>query len=382
MNQPTINREYKHKHALAIAAIIAVGLVLAALILTMRSAPVGEGEGQGAHGGEVDHDGGVHHEEAQPAKGAHGGKLFADGDFAVEVTISEQNAAPHFRIYTYQRDKLLPPAASTVTATVARLGAPPQVIGFTPEADYLKGNATLEEPHSFKVDVQASHGGKQHRFSYEQVEARVTMSEVQVKQNGIDIHTSGPARIKTVLKLIGEISLNADRSVEVAPRLAGVVESVSANAGDRVRKGQVLAVLASQALAAERSELRAAVQRLALARTVYQREQTLWREKITAEQDVQQARAAMEAADIAVQGARQKLAAIGAQGDGAGQLARYEIRSPIDGVITDKKIVAGANVAADATAFVVADLSTVWAEMQAGEKDVAAIRKHGTGKPI
>lgn len=368
-----MNQASTKKQGLAIAVVIAIGLVLAALILTMRPASEGAAEGHDEHASEVDHDGKPHNEAAEPSKGPHGGKLFASGDYSLEVTIFEQNVEPHFRLYAYQGDRPLAPAASKVSATVERLGAPAQAIGFTPEADYLKGNAILEEPHSFKVSLQAQADGKSHRFSYEQVEARITMSELQAKQNGIDIHTSGPARIKSVLKLIGEIALNADRSVQVSPRLAGVVESVHANAGDSVRKGQLLAVLSSQDLAAERGELRAAQQRVALARQVFQREEKLWKEKISAEQDYQQARAAMNEAEIAVQAARQKLAAIGATGD-ARQMARHEIRAPIDGVVTDKSITVGAAVAADAAVFFVADLSTVWAEVTISERDLDTIK--------
>lgn len=368
MNQASTN-----KQGLAIAIVIAIGLVLAALILTMRPASEGAPEGHDEQASEVDHDGKPHHEAAEPSKGPHGGRLFTSGDYSLEVTIFEQNVEPHFRLYAYQGDKPLAPAASRVSATVERLGAPPQAIGFTPEADYLKGNAMLEEPHSFKVSLQAQADGKSHRFSYEQVEARITMSELQAKQNGIDIHTSGPARIKSVLKLIGEIALNAERSVQVSPRLAGVVESVHANAGDSVRKGQLLAVLSSQDLAAERGVLRAAQQRMALARQVFQREEKLWNEKISAEQDYQQARAAMNEAEIAVQAARQKLAAIGATGDAA-QMARHEIRAPINGVVTDKNITVGAAVAADAAVFFVADLSTVWAEVTISERDLDTIK--------
>ncbi len=368
MTQTTNN-----KHGLAIAIIIAIGLVLAALILTMRAPGQGAEEGHGEHAEEVDHGGKPHQEAAEPVKGPHGGKLFTSGEYALEVTIFEHNVEPHFRLYAYQDGKPLAPAASKISATVERLGAQAQTIAFAPEADYLKGNATLEEPHSFKVTMQAQAGGKAHRFSYEQVEARITMSELQASQNGIDIHTSGPARIKSVLKLAGEIALNADRSVQVSPRMAGVVESVHANAGDRVNKGQLLAVISSQALAGERGELRAAQQRLELARSVFQREQKLWQEKISAEQDYQQARAAMNEAQIAVQAARQKLAAIGVQGD-AGQMARHEIRAPIAGVVTDKQIAVGASLAADAAVFVVSDLSTVWAEVTVGERDLAIIR--------
>jgi cobalt-zinc-cadmium efflux system membrane fusion protein len=364
------------KQGLAIAIVIATGLVLAALILTMRPGGQAGGDGHDEHveqAEQVDHGGKAHQDGAEPAKGPHGGRLFTSGDYGLEVTIFEGNAEPHFRLFAYRGGKPLAPAASTVSATVERLGAPAQAIGFTPEGEYLKGNATLEEPHSFNVVVLAQAAGKKHRFSYQQVESRVTMSELQASQNGIDIHTSGPARIKSVLKLTGEIVLNADRSVTVSPRLAGVVESVHANAGERVRKGQLLAVLSSQALAGERSQLRAAQQRLELARTVYQREQKLWTMKISAEQDYQQARAAMNEAEIAVQGLRQQLAALGAGGD-ARQLARHEIRAPISGVVTDKQIAVGQSVAADAAVLVVSDLSTLWADVVVSERDLATMR--------
>ena len=57
------------------------------------------------------------------------------------------------------------------------------------------------------------------------------------------VATAGPARIKTALQLQGEVRLNEDRTVHVVPRLTGLVESVSFNVGDRVRRGQVLAVV-------------------------------------------------------------------------------------------------------------------------------------------
>ena len=55
------------------------------------------------------------------------------------------------------------------------------------------------------------------------------------------------------------------------------------------------------------------------------------------------------------------------------QLARLEVRAPIAGVVTDKAVTVGASVAADAALFVVADLSTVWAEVSVAERDLATI---------
>lgn len=383
---------------LLIGLVLIAGVVGGIAILgSDKAAPGGDGHGEEAHAEADGHDDKEHHGEAagdkhadadkhadeehhetaaaaKPAKGAHGGRLFTQGGYGLEVTIFETGVEPQFRLYTYQDGKPTDPAQSKVRLTLQRLGRQPQAIDFTKEGDYLKGNAVIEEPHSFAVAIAADNAGKSYAFQYEQVEARVTMQDAQLKSNGVQVATAGPARIKVALQLQGEVRLNEDRTVHVVPRLTGLVESVSANAGDRVRRGQVLAVLSSQSLADQRSDLLGAQKRLALARTTFEREKTLWEGKISAEQDYLQARVALQEAEIAEQSARQKLASLGAVALASGNLTRYEIRAPIDGVVTDKKISVGEVVREDANIFVVADLSTVWVEMTVYAKDLNAVR--------
>lgn len=356
------------KQTLSIAGVLVTGVVLAWLILgTDKHQPTGEG-------GATDHAQAVDPAApGTPQKGPHGGKLFTQDGYGTEITIFEQGVEPEFRVYTYKDGKPLDPAASKVGITLDRLGRTPQVFTLTQEKDYLKGNAVVEEPHSFKVTIATQHNNKAYRFAYEQIEARVTMTDQQVEQNGIELLTAGPTRIKSTLQMIGEIRFNEDRLVHVVPRLAGVVESASANAGDRVRKGQVLAVISSAALADQRSELLAAQKRLMLARTIFEREKTLWEEKISAEQDYLQARNAMQEAEIALHSAQQKLASLGGLTSG-GNLTRYEIRAPIDGVVIEKNISSGAAIKDDANIFVIADLSTVWAEMSIYAKDLNTVK--------
>jgi cobalt-zinc-cadmium efflux system membrane fusion protein len=356
------------QQTLIIAGIVAAGIVLAWLILgTNKPQPEGEGE---THGSSAE----TNAIPGAPSSGPHGGKLFTQDGYGVEVTIFETGVEPEFRVYTYQGGKLLDPAASQVTITLERLGRTPQEFTFTKEKGYLKGNAVVEEPHSFKVTIVAQYGNKPYRFAYEQVEARVTMTDQQLKQNNVEVLTAGPARIKSALQLIGEIRFNEDRLVHVVPRLTGVVESSLANAGDRVHKGQVLAVISSQALANQRSELLAAQQRLALTRTTFEREKKLWEDKISAEQDYLQARNAMQEAEIALQSAQQKLASLGTGLTSGGNLTRYEIRAPIDGVIVEKHISLGESVKEDANIFFIADLSTVWAEVTIYAKDLNTVK--------
>jgi membrane fusion protein, heavy metal efflux system len=365
----------KRKQMITVAAIVIFGAIAATFILgTNRAKPAGDDHGHGAGAAHAEHGAGDAHAAGEAQKGPRGGKLFADGDFGVEVTIFETSVEPEFRLYTYLKGKPVDPAGTTATITLERLGRDPQQIQFAKVADYLKGNAVIVEPHSFEVTIVAQREGKPHRFAYAQEEARVAMSDAQAKEAGIEIKSAGPAKIKSSLQLIGDIKLNGDRTVLIVPRLAGVVESANANAGDVVKKGQVLAVIFSPALADQRGELLAAQKRLALAQTTFEREKKLFEGKISAEQDFLQARAAMNEAEITVRGAQQKLTSIGGLSSGGGDLTRYEIRAPISGTIVEKNLSVGQAIKEDANIFTLADLTSVWTEMTVYAKDMNVIR--------
>ena len=202
----------------------------------------------------------------------------------------------------------------------------------------------------------------------------VALDEAQARAAGIAVSIAGAARINAEVVLPGEIRYNEDRTAHVVPRLGGVVESVPADLGQNVRKGQVLAVIASTALSEQRSELLTAQKRLSLARTTLAREKRLWEERISAEQDYLQARQAMQEAEITVQNARQKLDALGASATSDRGLNRYEVRAPFDGMVMEKHLSLGEAVKEDASIFTIADLSTVWAEVAVPAKDLDALR--------
>lgn len=116
--------------------------------------------------------------------GPRGGKLFTDNGFGVEITIFEKGVPPQFRIYLYEKGKSLPPATANVAITLSRLGAPPQLIQFMPEADYLLGDQIVAEPHSFDIAITAERNGKIMHWSYSQVEGRVEIQDAMLKKYG------------------------------------------------------------------------------------------------------------------------------------------------------------------------------------------------------
>ncbi|MFX7090788.1 efflux RND transporter periplasmic adaptor subunit, partial [Acinetobacter baumannii] len=75
-----------------------------------------------------------------------------------------------------------------------------------------------------------------------------------------------------------------------------------------------------------------------------------------------QAQTTLHEAEVAVRNAQQKLRAIGAS-PSSGGLNRYEIRAPFDGTVVEKHLGLGEAVREDANAFLISDLSSVWAEI-------------------
>jgi cobalt-zinc-cadmium efflux system membrane fusion protein len=361
------------------AGIVAVGVVLGLFLVRGEQPVAPDAQGHGGAEAAPDQAAKGARGTADTAKGPHGGRLLSDGNFAVEVTLFEEGVPPEFRVYAYAGNKPVDPSDVKLQIQLQRLGAQPESIAFRKHGDYLRGDREIVEPHSFAVGVAAERAGKMHRWTYEQIEGRVRMDDASAAAAGIEIKTAGPAAVRSTLELQGEIQFNGDRVAHVVPRLAGVVVKSAKSLGDRVKRGEVLAVIESRDLADLKSEHLAARTRLDLARATFEREKRLWQEQISPERNYLAARQALAEAEIALRGVEQKLLALGLthaavmQG-GADALTRYEIRSPLDGVVIEKHLALGEAVKDDPTVFVIADLSSVWAEMTIYPKDLAAVK--------
>ncbi len=316
-NRGSFKERVGKKQWMAIVVVLVVGLGAGALIL--RSAPV-KPEAAG-HSEEAGHGDGEHHEEGK----AHGKKE------------AKEEAKDHDHSH-----------------------------------GEAKGHADTEHHEEGKQEAKKEPAG------HEEEEEKIAFTDAQIKAADMTIESAGPARIKSSLQLPGEIKFNEDRTAHVVPRVAGVVDSVSANLGQEVKRGQVLAVISSPALSEQRSELQSAQRRLALAHTTYEREKKLWEEKISPEQDYLQAQQLMQEAQIAVANANQKLLALGAT-PSSSALGRYELRAPFDGMVVEKHISLGESVGEAVNVFTISDLSTVWAEISVAANNLNLVR---IGEPV
>ena len=357
-----------------VVVILMVGTAGTYFVLT-KTAPYTGGGGQGDH-----NDAGEGHDEFE--RGPHNGRLLSGDGLEVEVTIFEAGVPPEFRVYPFRSGKPVALESVTLNVVLHRLGGRKDKIGFEPVGSYLRGDRVVYEPHSFDVEVEATYEGRTSHWVYSQYEGRAELAPQAVAGANITIEQAGPATLDRTLTLPGEIALNTDRIAHVVPRLAGVVLGVHKNLGDRVSAGELLAVLESRELADAKSEYLSAIERRKLAQSRFTREETLFGKDITPEREYLTAQQALVEADINVRVARQKLHSLGVTSQGISQitldeeagLTRYEIRGPIDGVIIEKHITVGEAVKEDADIFVVADLSSVWAEIVVYANDLNRVR--------
>lgn len=319
---------------------------------------------------------------ADPAKGPHRGRLLAEDDFQIEVTIYESGIPPEFRVYAYQAGEEIAPEEVQLTITLRRLGGQVDVIAFQPRNGYLLGDKVVEEPHSFDVEIEAQWRKRTYRLGYSQIEARVEMNPEAVRGSRILVEEAGPARLKIAFELPGEIALNPDRVAHVVPRFGGVVTQVRKNLGDKVARGEVMAVIDSRELAASNLRFIQALHKLEFAQASFEREEQLWGKKISAQEEFLAAKHNLRLAEISADGAKQNLRSLGlleAEIESLTtnrdvNLARYQLRAPMRGVVLEKDVALGEVVEGDADLFKIADMNTVLAKVTVYGQDLGAVR--------
>ncbi|CAO1655078.1 efflux RND transporter periplasmic adaptor subunit [Parasphingorhabdus sp. NYA22] len=184
-------------------------------------------------------------EAAEEEKGPHGGKILRDGDFAVEMTVFEDGVPPEFRVYPTRDGKPVDPKSVKLTVTLKRLDGQIEKFAFKPEKDYLVGQGTVIEPHSFDVEVVAASGGKRHVWKYSSPEGQTKISASAAKDGGIEFEVVGPQSISDIREVEGVVQLDPAATSEIRAQFPGKVMQVTKAVGDYVKKGQLLARIES-----------------------------------------------------------------------------------------------------------------------------------------
>ncbi len=213
-------------------------------------------------------------------------------------------------------------------------------------------------------------------------ETLVRLDSASLERLDLEILVAGPGELEVITELPGEVQVNGDLMAHVGPRVGGVAREVLVSLGAKVQAGQLLAVLESRDLADAKAAFLAANVRLGLADATFNREERLWREKISSEQDYLDALNKRAEARIEYRAAEQKLHALGFSQREVEKLPKqhdvvlteYRITAPFGGTVIAKHITLGETVTAETSVFTIADLSSVWIDLAVYQKDIGVIR--------
>jgi cobalt-zinc-cadmium efflux system membrane fusion protein len=183
--------------------------------------------------------------EAEPVKGEHGGRLLEQNGYALELKIHEDGVPPEYRVWLYRDKKPLAPSAGQVKVHLTRLGNINDIHSFKVENDYLKSDAEVYEPHSFVVEVIANIDGKAVRWNFDSFEGRTKIESGIAEKSGIKTSKVTTGMIREEHEVQGLLTPIEGKHARVMARFPGPVRSVNVSVGDRVRAGQILAVIES-----------------------------------------------------------------------------------------------------------------------------------------
>lgn len=179
----------------------------------------------------------------KPAKGPNGGKLLRDGNVTLELAIFERGVPPEYRAWISLDGQ--PTNEGELAVTLNRLGGQQNLFTFYKTKDYWRAEGVVGEPHSFDVSVELTLKGKTYRWQWESYEGRVEIApEIAIKA-GINTVSAGPGNVERHIQVYGRLVTPADQTAQIRARFPGIVTEVLVNVGDRVQKGDVLALVES-----------------------------------------------------------------------------------------------------------------------------------------
>jgi cobalt-zinc-cadmium efflux system membrane fusion protein len=211
------------------------------------------------------------------------------------------------------------------------------------------------------------------------------LTDDQIARAKIEVAAATRGVIVDRLAVPGTLVPDADRVAGVAAKVVGTVAELRKRLGDSVARGEVVAVLESREVADAKTDYLAAVVHFDLQKTLFEREQALYEKRVTPEQQFLRSRNAFIEAQLRVNVARQKLAALDLSEAEIAKLSMQqtaslrhkELRAPLDGQVVERRVNLGAPVGREgqeSELFVIADLSSLWIELSVPTADIAAIK--------
>lgn len=212
----------------------------------------------------------------------------------------------------------------------------------------------------------------------------IVLSSKAIKETGIETITVKKEVISGIIKATAKLIPNQDYEAQVGSLVQGRVHKVFVKEGDFVKEGQVLMHVDGLEIGEIKSSYLKAKANLDYYKATFERQKSLLEQNIGSQKSFQEAKAEYKKAQAEYNAEDKKIHAIGLSHEDVldgGTLEHIAgilpIKSPINGIVTERNVVIGQLVEANTTAFKIMNTSTLWADGQIYEKDLTKLN----GKP-
>ncbi len=206
---------------------------------------------------------------------------------------------------------------------------------------------------------------------------RILVPEGSILRTRLSVIPARSLRVIPKLVLPGVVESNPARTASVLPALGGRVVELKVALGERVVRGQLLAVIESADLAQAYDDNDKAADALRLAEKALGRQKEQSKIGTVSDQDLDQAKSNYAQAEAEYIRTQAHLRTLGVPAETKPANRRLTVTAPVGGSITSLAVTPG-TIINDPTQSImtIADLSTVWVTAMVPEKDVGDVSKN------
>ncbi|AEM70600.1 efflux transporter, RND family, MFP subunit [Allomuricauda ruestringensis DSM 13258] len=209
-------------------------------------------------------------------------------------------------------------------------------------------------------------------------ETGIKVTQEQFDTNDLMISTMEKRTFPKMVETSGMIDVPPENRASVMAFMGGFVKQTSLLVGDKVKKGQLLVVLENQEFLKMQQEYMEVFNQLDYLKAEFERNETLFKEKIASQKNFLQAKSNYETAKARYRGLREQLQMLNIspskveQGNISSQAAIY---APISGSITKMNVAKGSYVSPATEILEIVDNDHVHLELTVFEKDILKVKK-------
>lgn len=239
------------------------------------------------------------------------------------------------------------------------------------EQDHDHENDTIE---TTKTTTEKQKTEKEAKSTEKEISSikEVELTQVQYNASNIQLGVIEKKNLTDVIKVNGTTELPPQNQAEVTSFISGTITKILVNIGDKVSKGQLLAIADSPEFIKLQEEYLISKNNLEYLELEYKRQQTLRSENVNSEKTYQKTKSELNIEKSRFQSLSNQLILLNTNPNKPSRTLR--IVAPISGNIATIPIRIGTNITTDQSLFTLVDNSKIHLDLMVYEKDLPSLK--------